>query len=149
MRIRWWLRAGFRTAAIAGAVAVGATCGSAAEQAGSPPLTLERTIALDGVGGRIDHMAVDLGRQRLLVAELGNGTLDAIDLATGKIAHRIAGLKSPQGVAYAAESDQIAVASAGDGTLRLFRGDDFAPAGVISLGDDADNVRIDPRNGHV
>jgi hypothetical protein len=41
----------------------------AAESA--PPLVLERTIPLTGVSGRIDHMAVDLGRKRLLVAELG------------------------------------------------------------------------------
>ena len=47
------------------------------------PLVLERTIALKGVAGRIDHMAVDLERKRLFVAELGNGTLDAIDLAAG------------------------------------------------------------------
>ena len=47
------------------------------------PLVLERTIALKGVTGRIDHLAVDLARKRLFVAELGNGTVDVIDLAAG------------------------------------------------------------------
>jgi hypothetical protein len=37
-----------------------------------PPLLLEQRIPLAGVSGRIDHMAVDLRRQRLFVAELGN-----------------------------------------------------------------------------
>jgi len=36
------------------------------------PLVLERTIPLANVSGRIDHMAVDLRRGRLVVAELGN-----------------------------------------------------------------------------
>ena len=39
------------------------------------------------------------------------------------------------------------VANAGDGSVRVLRGDDLAPIGRIELGDDADNVRVDlPRN---
>jgi hypothetical protein len=120
---------------------------SAAESA--PPLVLERTIPLTSVSGRIDHMAVDLGHKRLLVAELGNGTIDVIDLATMQVVHRIDGLKEPQGVGYAPGADLIAVASAGDGSVRLFRGDNFLPAGTIGLGDDADNVRLDPPSGQL
>jgi hypothetical protein len=41
-------------------------------RAAEPPLVLERRIALHDVRGRIDHMAIDLARKRLLVAELGN-----------------------------------------------------------------------------
>src|SRR3569832_544968 len=59
-------------------------------------LDVERTIALKGVSGRIDHMAVDLGRKRLFVAELGNDTVDVIDLFAGTVIHRIEGLKEPQ-----------------------------------------------------
>jgi hypothetical protein len=92
-------------------------------------------------------MAIDLRRKRLLVAELGNNTLDVIDLAAGKVAHRISALHEPQGVGYAAGVDIIAVASAGDGSVRLFRGEDFSPTGTIELGDDADNVRLDARTG--
>jgi len=58
----------------------------------SPPLVLEATIPLKAVAGRIDHMAVDLNKHRLLVAELGNDTVDIIDLATQRAVHRI---KSP------------------------------------------------------
>jgi hypothetical protein len=112
-----------------------------------PLLVLERTIPLDGVAGRIDHLAIDSGRQRLLVAELGNGSVDLIDLPSGKAVRRITGLKEPQGVAWLSGPDLIAVASAGDGTLRLFKGDG-SPAGVVALGDDADNIRVDPLTGH-
>jgi hypothetical protein len=113
------------------------------------PLTLERTIPLKDVTGRIDHLAVDLQRKRLFVAELGNGTVDVIDLATGNTIRRIAGLKDPQGLAYAPAADMLAAASAGDGTVRLFHGVDLSPAGTINLGDDADNIRLDSRTGNL
>ena len=113
------------------------------------PLVLERTIPLPGVTGRIDHMAADLRRGRLFVAELGNGSVDAVDLTSGGAIHRITGLKEPQGVGYAPGTDLLAIASAGDGSVRLFRGEDLQPAGTIALGEDADNVRLDPRSGHL
>jgi YVTN family beta-propeller protein len=121
--------------------------GRAAEP--TAPLVLERTIPLKGVAGRIDHLAVDLGRKRLFVAELGNGTVDVIDLTTETVVHRITGLKEPQGLAYAPGADVLAVASAGDGSVRLFRGTELAPAGAIDVGDDADNIRLDPRSGNL
>ncbi len=113
------------------------------------PFVLERTIALKGVSGRIDHLAVDLRRKRLFVTELGNDTLDVIDLAAGTVIRRIEGLKEPQGVAYAPDADVLAVASAGDGSVRLFRGAELWPAGTVSLGDDADNIRLDTRTGNL
>lgn len=111
------------------------------------PLVLEKSIPLQGVHGRIDHMAFDLGRKRLMVAELGNGSVDIIDAVAGAPLHRITGLHEPQGVGYAERADVILIASAGDGSVRLINAKDFSPAGSIALGDDADNVRIDPRNG--
>lgn len=113
------------------------------------PLVLERTIPLAGVPGRIDHLAVDLRRQRLFVAELGNGTVDAIDLRSGTVVHRISNLKKPQGLGYSPAADVLAVASAGDGSVRFFRGEDLAPEEVVNLGTDADNVRLDARTHHL
>ena len=126
--------------------------GTSVEKAGAadgPPLVLEATILLENSGGRIDHMAIDLKRKRLFVAELGNGTVDVVDLVGRKVTARISSLKEPQGVGYSEKADLVVVASAGDGTVRFYRGEDMAPAGVLSLGDDADNVRVDPRNGSV
>jgi hypothetical protein len=111
------------------------------------PLVLEKTIALHGVRGRIDHMAFDPGRKRLVVAELGNNSVDVIDGVAGVPLHRFTGLREPQGVGYAQRSDVILIANAGDGSVLLFNAADFSPAGAVSLGNDADNVRIDPRNG--
>jgi hypothetical protein len=43
-------------------------------QTASPPLILEAKIPLGQVSGRIDHLGIDVRRQRLLVAELGNNS---------------------------------------------------------------------------
>jgi DNA-binding beta-propeller fold protein YncE len=141
MRTRWLLAAF--------AVSLLAEAALHVARAAEPPapLVLETTIPLDQVTGRIDHMAIDLGRARLIVAELGNGSVDVIDLTTAKVAHRIAGLKAPQGVA--ATGDIIAAANADDGTLRLFQAGDFSAAKTIALGEDADNLRVDPRGPRI
>jgi DNA-binding beta-propeller fold protein YncE len=115
----------------------------AAHAAGSIPLQLEAKIPLGDVKGRIDHMAADLTRQRLFVAELGNDSVGIIDLGAPKVPGRIRGLKEPQGVGYVPSTDTLYVANAGDGSVRLFRGPDLKETGWIDLGDDADNVRID------
>jgi len=53
-------------------------------QTRSPPLILEAGIPLGQVSGRIDHLGIDLKRQRLLVAELGNNSLGVVDLGSGQ-----------------------------------------------------------------
>ena len=120
-------------------LAIGAT-GWAAEPA---PVELEAKIALGKVSGRIDHLAVDLARQRLFVAELGNDSLGVVDLKARTLLRRIKGLREPQGVGYVAATDTLYVANAGDGSVALFRGAELAPSGRIDLKDDADNIRVD------
>jgi DNA-binding beta-propeller fold protein YncE len=83
------------------------------------------------------------------VAELGNNSVGIVDLQTAKVLHRIAGLKEPQGVGHVPSTDTLYVANAGDGSVRLFRGAEFQEAGRIELGDDADNIRVDPASGRV
>ncbi|HEX5507542.1 MAG TPA: hypothetical protein VFX37_03475 [Pseudolabrys sp.] len=117
-----------------------------AQSAGANPLRLEAKIPLGKVIGRIDHMAIDLPRRRLFVAELGNGSVGVVDLGTQKVVHRITGLKEPQGVAYVAANDTLYVADGGDGSLRKFHGPDYVPARRIDLGEDADNIRVDAAN---
>ena len=111
-------------------------------------LELEKTITLSNVARRIDHLAVDVPHQRLFVAELGNGSVDRIDLSSGET-RRIGGLKEPQGLAYLPDRNDLVVASAGDGTVRFFDASSLTPIGSIALGDDADNVRVDPKTGQV
>jgi hypothetical protein len=56
-------------AVVAGVVALANAAGQASAQlADAGPLQLEAKIPLGAVRGRIDHMTVDLKRQRLFVA---------------------------------------------------------------------------------
>jgi YVTN family beta-propeller protein len=112
-------------------------------------LELERKIPLGDVKGRIDHFAIDLNRHRLFVAELGNNSVGVIDLKERKLIGNIAGLEEPQGVAYVLSTDTLYVANAGNGSVHLFQGSDLAPSGVIELGDDADNIRVDTHTNRV
>src|SRR5262249_50692904 len=101
------------------------------------------------VKGRIDHMAIDLERNRLFVAELENNSLGVVDVKERKVAHVITGLTEPQGVGYEPSTDTLYIANGGDGAVRLFRGADYAQIARIDLGDDADNIRIDPTTKRV
>src|SRR5215218_7885372 len=133
-------------------VALAGPLPAAAQQGPSrePPMRLEAKIPLGEVRGRIDHLAVDMARRRLFVAELGNNSLAVIDLDARSVARRIQGLREPQGVAYAAGANVVLVANAGDGTIERFRGEDLAPLGPASLDANADNLRPDPtREGAV
>lgn len=125
--------------------------GPSGARAASPaaPLALERTIPLAGVAGRIDHMALDASRRRLFVAELGNGSVEAIDLRSGTSLGRITGLNEPQGLGYLPAYDEIVVATGGDGMVRFYRASDLALEGAIKLGEDADDVRVDAGTGRV
>lgn len=125
------------------------TAAFAKQQSQKQPLVLETTIALPNTSGRIDHLSIDLARKRLFVAELANGSVDVIDLNTRNVIHRISGLDEPQGVIYLARSDVLAIACGGDGTVRMFTGGDYSPHGIVNLGDDADNTRLDPSTGYI
>jgi len=115
----------------------------------SAPLMLDAKIPLGQVSGRIDHLAIDAKRQRLFVAELGNNSLGVVDLAAGKVLRRITGLSEPQGVAYVPFTDSILVANAGDGSVRVLRGEDLTRISRLELGNDADNVRVDAAHKRV
>src|SRR5215469_13899848 len=113
------------------------------------PFEIEARIPLGDVRGRIDHMAIDLSRQRLFVAELENDSVGIVDLKDRKVFRTLTGLKQPQGVGYMASTDTLYVANAGDGSVRLYQGADYVRAGAVDLGDDADNVRVDQTAGRV
>src|SRR3954465_5976487 len=93
---------------------------SCAQLLAAEPLGIVETIPLPGVEGRIDHMALDATGQRLLVAALGNNTIEVVDLAAHKVSQSIRGLREPQGVAFLKDLGLIAVANGDDGSVRFF-----------------------------
>lgn len=110
---------------------------------GNEQLTLKQTISLPGVEGRIDHMDVDLRHRILYMCALGNNSLEAVDLASGKVLHSVKGMDEPQGNAYIPQTGEIIVANGGDGNCRFYNAETFNLTATIALGSDADDVRYD------
>jgi DNA-binding beta-propeller fold protein YncE len=110
---------------------------------GQVPLALVATIDLPGVEGRIDHLAVDTGTERLYVAALGNNTVEVLDLKSTRHIRRVPGFREPQGIAVVPDAKVVAIANGqGDGVQFIDAGD-FHPIKVVPLGEDADNIRYD------
>src|SRR4051812_19375822 len=66
-------------------------------QTADAALHLEAKIPLGPVSGRIDHLDIDLKRQRQFVAELGNDSIGVVDLAANRVHATIGGWKSRRG----------------------------------------------------
>jgi DNA-binding beta-propeller fold protein YncE len=77
------------------------------------PLKLVQTIALKGVNGNLDHLAVDSKGMRLFVANKANNTLDVVDLKEGKLLRQIPDQVKVSGVTYVADTDRIYVGNGG------------------------------------
>jgi DNA-binding beta-propeller fold protein YncE len=118
---------------------------------GQTPSTLELKgrIPLAKVDGRMDHVGVDIGGQRLFAAAFDNKTLEVIDLQAGKQARTIPNLDHPQQTYFDPPTNHLFVSSEGDGTVKVFDGTTFQLLQTTPLGSDADNMRFDARNKHV
>lgn len=109
--------------------------------ASAAPLVLTGAIPLANVQGRIDHFAFD-PNNRLFVSALGNNTEEVIDLSAQRVLHSIAGVPTPQGVAYSPETNKLFVAS-GKGKLYIYDGTSFDLITAIDFPSDVDNLRYD------
>ncbi len=109
------------------------------------PITLRTRIPLPGVYGRMDHYGWDSKRGRLLVAALGNDTIEIV--GDWRRRHTIAGPEHPQAVVYIPGVDRIAV-SAQSGKLRFYDADTYALVETLDFGDGAntDNMRYDAKS---
>ncbi len=133
-------------AAFAGTLALLAAEGRpTAQTAGTAALQLEAKIPLGNVSGRIDHMAIDLARQRLFVAELGNNSVGIVDLNSRSVIRTIGGLKEPQ-VDIAA--NQIIVGYGGGG-LAVIDVASSRKVGDIPLGVHPEGFQLDPGGNQV
>jgi DNA-binding beta-propeller fold protein YncE len=112
--------------------------------AADPALELVQTIMLKGKAGKLDHLALDAKRERLFLANTGNGTLDVVDLKGGKLLKQVKGQTGIQGIAYAADLDRVFVGLGGGGICNVFGGEDYQPLKTIKFSGDSDNVRYDP-----
>lgn len=95
------------------------------------PFHLEKTIPLPGVEGRIDHLAMDVKTQRLLLSALGNNTVEVIDVAAGKIVHSLPGMNEPQDTSYVPAVSKMYVANGKDGKPRIYDAASYQPAALF------------------
>jgi DNA-binding beta-propeller fold protein YncE len=107
--------------------------------AAGPPAS----IALPGVAGRIDHLALDREGDRLFLAALGNNSVEVVDLSASKRIKSVRGMEEPQGIAYLPESGHIYIAQGGNGKVVVLDSKSYERLHTLELGSDADNVRVD------
>jgi len=121
---------------------------NASSSTSNTSLSLVERIPLPNVTGRIDHLGADKKGERLFVAELGNNSVDIIDLREGKrISSITTGRNEPQGIAFIPELNRLFVANRADGSVNIFDGKTFTLLQTIRLNGDADNIRYDSNNG--
>jgi DNA-binding beta-propeller fold protein YncE len=110
-------------------------------QAAAPP-KLDRTIALPGVSGRLDQLAVDNQRQRLYIAAVEANTVQVVDLASAKVLRPLS-VKSPCDLLLLSRPNLLYVSSRLGGHVKIF--DCTAERAIKTIGPlpDADNLRFD------
>src|SRR5437764_439956 len=110
------------------------------------PLILVQRIAMPGVTGRMDHLGIDLETHRLFAAALGENqnTVEVIDLQAGKRIYSIHGQSRPQGVFYSPDFRKLVVGNGGEGTYKVFRGDNYQLISSIPLGINPNHAGYDP-----
>jgi len=101
------------------------------------------TIGMPSVKGRIDHFGVDLKRQRLFVAALGNDTLEIVDLKSSRRERSLGGFGEPQGVLYLPEFNRIFVANGSANRVDILDGSSLARIQSVEGLNDADNLRYE------
>ncbi|HLN32668.1 MAG TPA: YncE family protein [Gemmataceae bacterium] len=113
------------------------------------PFELVQTIVLKGKPGKLDHVAVDAKRGRLLLANKVNNTLDVVDLQAGKLLRQIPSQQGVQGIAIAPDLDRVYAALGEGGFCNVFDANTYKLLKTIKFKDDADNARYDPRTHQV
>lgn len=110
---------------------------------GDQLLTLQKTISLADVRGRIDHIDVNLKKQLLYVAALGNNSGEVVDLKSSNKIYSVPDLSEPQGIAFIPQTNEFMIANGGNGKCNFYNADNFQKTASVDLGSDADDVRYD------
>lgn len=100
------------------------------------------TIPLAGVRGRIDHLAADPAGHRVIVAALGNNTVEILDTLNNE-RRTLSGLGEPQGVLYLVAWDRLFIANGAADRVDIVDLTSLAEERRITGMNDADNIRYD------
>lgn len=117
--------------------------------ASAAPLEPAGTMAMPGVKGRIDHLAVDVAEKRLFVAALGNDTVEVFDVEANRHSRTLRGFGEPQGLLYVAASRRLFVANGSAGRVDILDGKSLGLLEQLEKLPDADNLRLAADGGVV
>jgi DNA-binding beta-propeller fold protein YncE len=106
-------------------------------------------MVLKGPVGGLDHLAIDAKRGRLFVANTSNDTLDVVDLKARKLLKQVPGQGRVRGIDYSPDVDRIFAGCGTGGICNTIDGESYELIKSVPLGDDADNVRYNPRTQRI
>lgn len=130
-------------AMILGALVIGMVAG--AWGAKKAVLELSKSVPLPNLhDGDFDHFAVDLDSHRLFAAAEENSKLLVFDLDTNKLIHTITDLKAPHSMVYRNDLKKLFVVDGDLGSVKIYDGASYKPAGEIKLREGADSSTYDP-----
>lgn len=110
------------------------------------PLVGGQPIVIPGTKGGFDFLEVDGTKHRLLASHTGNGSLDVIDLADGKLVKSIP-TGSAQGVAVDELAGKYYVSVSKQKKLAMIDRETLAVTGEVALSGPADALVFNPKNG--
>jgi len=116
---------------------------TAQDQTAPAPLKLLQNIPLPGVDGALDHMGIDIQGQRLFVPAEQHGTVEVLDLRTGKRIRTISEVRWPSTVVYHSQTNEIFVSDRSDGTCKVLSGETYELVKSIKLIVGPDNAAYD------
>ena len=116
--------------------------------AAAPPLALEKSIALPGVKGGFDLMAVDAPGQRLFLCAEENNTVEVLDLAAGQRVKSLPGFAEPKWAVFRAEQQRLYISQA-SGAVAVLDSRTFAPVKEYKFREKANNLRFDAATGEL
>ena len=120
-----------------------------AQETSTSPLVLSSTMALPGVTGNFDHLALDLVGRRLFVTPESDHSVIVLDLTSGKVAHVITGIGTPHAVLYREDLNRIFVTDGDPGELKIYDGSTYELVKKITLLAHTDSVKYDPKSKYL
>jgi DNA-binding beta-propeller fold protein YncE len=131
--------------AVSGVSMFGQKLAKDAVQPPEAPLRLIQTITLPAtIKGNFDHFGIDVERNRLFATPEDSQSVLVIDLAQGKLLHRIDGIVRPHAILYRKDTNRLYVTDGGDGSLKVYDAESYKLVDRIALLKDADSIGYDP-----
>ena len=121
-----------------GALALPSRCRAAS------PLELVQTIPMPGITGNFDQFGVDVKGGRLFVTPLAHKSVEVVDLKAGKVIHSITGIEKAHAALYREDLNELFVTDGPDGTLKIFRGDNYELVKAVKPLLAPDGILYDP-----